>query len=479
MAMEDNPLWSRRGFLGMGVGVLGAAGLAACGDSTPKSKPPPAPEVPQELLDAAASMKGSSMGVLSQKLYSEAANAALDASIKKFADATGTKIENSLVQADAGDVVAKIDAEVKGGVARDLAFMTDSRFVAQFHSLGDLEDVTDIVTALKAKYGEPTAESKNFCVFDGKWFAIPYHFIGIGSFLRKDWMQEKGITPKEIYTWEELRDLCLEISDPAKRRFGWGMTMNRSGDANGIIEAAINAYGGSIADNDGRKVTFDSPETVQAVSFLGDIYTNPKYKPMLPPGVAAWTDSSNNENWLAGILGYTRNQFSVYADSKTKQNPVYGNTHVFADCIGPATDKPLLLGQSQGFVIFKGAKNAPLAKLLAQYMVSAPALLGVAKEAPGLALPAWEKVWDADPFFTSGDPAFPIMRKITQQSLPLSTKNGLNFPQKASAGQQAVVAAYVLTDMMQQVVQGTAPAKAVKDTHAKMVQIFTQQGLPQ
>ena len=479
MTMENNPLWSRRGFLGMGVGVIGAAGLAACGGNTPASKAPPPPEVPQELLDAAAPLKGTSMGVLSQKLYSEAANAALDRSIKKFADATGTKIENSLVQADAGDVVAKIDAEVKGGVARDLAFMTDSRFVAQFHSLGDLEDVTDVVTSLKGKYGEPTAESRNFCVFDGKWAAIPYHFIGIGSFLRKDWMQEKGIAPKEIYTWEELRDLCLAISDPSKRRFGWGMTTNRSGDANGMIEAMINAYGGSIADNEGRKVTFNSPETVQAVTVLGDIYTNPKYKPMLPPGVAAWTDSSNNENWLAGILGYTRNQFSVYADSKTKKNPVYDNTYVFADCIGPATDKPLLLGQSQGFVVFKGAKNAPLAKLLAQYMITAPALLGVAKEAPGLALPAWEKVWDADPFFTSGDPAFPIMRKITQQPLPLSTKNGLNFPQKASAGQQAVVAAYVLTDMMQQVIQGTAAAKAVQAAHAKMVQIFTQQGLPQ
>ena len=112
-------------------------------------------------------------------------------------------------------------------------------------------------------------------------------------------------------------------------------------------------------------------------------------------------------------------------------------------------------------------------------MVSAPALLGVAKDAPGLAMPAWEKVWDADPFFTSGDPAFPAMRKVTAQKLPLSTKNGLAFPQKASAGQQAVVAAYVLTDMMQQVVQGTAPAKAVTAAHAKMVQIFTQQGLPQ
>jgi multiple sugar transport system substrate-binding protein len=476
--MGNNPLWSRRGFLGMGVGVLGAAGLAACGDSsTPSTQPPP--EVPQELLDAAASLKGTSMGVLSQKLYSEAANAALDASIKKFAVATGTTIENSLVQADAGDVVAKIHAEVQGGVARDLAFMTDSRFVAQFQSLGDLQDVSGEVTALKGKYGEPSPEATNFCVFDGKWVAIPYHFIGIGSFLRKDWLQEKGIAPKEVYTWQELRDLCLEISDPAKRRFGWGMTINRSGDANGMIEAMINAYGGSVADNDGTKVKFDTPETVQAVAFLGDIYTNPKYKAMLPPGVAAWTDISNNENWLAGVLGYTRNAFSLYADSKTKKNPVYDNTHVFADCTGPATDKSLLLGQGQAFVVFKGAKNAPLAKLLAQYLVSAPALLGVAKEAPGLALPAWEKVWEADPYFTSGDPAFPLMRKIAQQPLPLSTKNGLNFPQKASAGQQAVVGAYVLTDMMQQVIQGTPPARAVQAAHAKMVQIFTQQGLPQ
>jgi len=476
--MEGNSLWTRREFLGVGAGVLGAAGLAACG-GTSDSPAPVAPEVPKELIDAAASAKGSSMGVLSQKLYSTKANEALDNSIKKFADATGTKIENSLVQADAGDVVAKIDAEVKGGVARDLAFMTDSRFVAQFQALGDLEDVTDVVQALTAKYGEPCAEAKNFCVFDGKWFAIPYHFIGIGSLLRKDWMQEKGIVPKDDYSWEEVRDLCLAISDPAKRRFGWGMTVNRSGDGNGTIEALINSYGGAIASNDGRKVTFDSPETVQAVTFLGDIYTNPKYKPMLPPGVASWTDTSNNENWLAGILGYTRNSFSIYADSKTKKNPVYANTHVFSDCIGPATDKSLLLGQSQGFVVFKGAKNPALAKLLAQYLVSAPALVGVSKEAPGLVMPAWEKVWDADPFFTAGDPAFAMLRTMSQQSLPLSTKNGLTFPQKASAGQQAVVAAYVLTDMMQQVVQGTAPAQAVTAAHAKMVKIFAQQGLPQ
>ena len=73
----ENPLWSRRGFLGMGVGVVGAAGLAACGTGSEAPSKVQA-EVPKELVDAAVPLKGSAMGMLSQKLYSSAANAALD-----------------------------------------------------------------------------------------------------------------------------------------------------------------------------------------------------------------------------------------------------------------------------------------------------------------------------------------------------------------------------------------------------------------
>jgi multiple sugar transport system substrate-binding protein len=472
----DDVVWSRRKFLGMSA--LGVLGLSACGTRQPAA-PQVDVEVPKAVLDQAAPFRGQQVRMLSQKLYSESANAALDRSVQAFAGATGTTVENSLVQGDSGDMVAKIDADVKATTPRDLAFVTDSRFVAQFQSLGDLTDVTDVVTALTAELGEPTAESKNYCVFNGRWYAIPYHFIGVGSFARKDWLQEKGIALKDFYAWEEMRDIALEISDPSRRRFGWGMTINRSGDANGIIEAIINGYGGAISSNDGAKVTFNSPQTVQAVSFLGDIYTNPKYKPMLPPGIESWTDSSNNENWLAGILGYTRNQYSVYADSKSKKNPVYDNTHPFIDCIGPATDRPLLFGQSQAFVIFKGAQNPDLAKVVAKYLVSGTPLLGVAKEATGLAMPAWAKVWDSDPFYTNGDPAFPALRKITEQPLPLKTTTGNAFPQTASPGAQASVSGYLLTDMMQQVVQGTPAAAAVADTHDRMVQIFEQQGQPQ
>src|SRR5690606_11872118 len=233
MALRTGPEWSRRKFLGMSA--LGAVGLTACGGG-----PPAAPQVevhvPQEILDAAAPYRGGSVGMLSQKLYSDAANQALDRSLQAFAEATGTTVQNDLVSGDSGDMVAKMDAEVKAGTTRDMAFMNDERFVGQLYNLGDLEDVTDVVEEMKTLYGEPATEASNFCVFDGRWYAIPYHFIAAGMFLRKDWYEEKGLPLKPYYTWEELRDYALEVSDPSQRRFGWGITINRSGDANGFIE---------------------------------------------------------------------------------------------------------------------------------------------------------------------------------------------------------------------------------------------------
>jgi multiple sugar transport system substrate-binding protein len=478
--MEEKNDLSRRTFLGMSAGVsaLGVLGLAGCG-----SGPAPAPQVdvqvPKALLDEASRLRGGSVGMLSQKLYAEAANKSLDKSLQVFAQATGTTIHNDLVSGDAGDMVAKMDAEVKAGTNRDLAFVSDRRFVGQLHNLGALTDVTDVVTEMKALYGEPATASTKFCVFDGRWFAIPYHFIASGMYLRKDWYAEKGLPLKPYYTWEELRDNALAVSDPAKRRFGWGLTVNRSGDANGFIQNVIDTYGGAIADNTGTKVVFNSPETVAAVTFIGDIYTNPKYKPMLPPGVGSWTDSSNNENWLAGILGLTLNQFSVYADSKTKKNPVYANTHVFNGATGPALDRPLAYGESNSFVVFKGAKNPDLAKLVAKFMAGGSALLGVAKEAPCLVNPSWDKVWDSDPYYTSGDPAFSALREQTRAPLPVTTKTGYAFPQAPSPGEQAALAAYLLTDMMQSVIQGARPADAVATTHSRIVQIFEQQGYRQ
>ena len=83
---------------------------------------------------------------------------------------------------------------------------------------------------------------------------------------------------------------------------------------------------------------------------------------MLPPGVESWTDTSNNEAWLAGQIGYTHNAFSVYAQSKRDNNPVYGNTVLLR--APQANNGDSRDGGNVGgwMTIFKGSKNADLAK---------------------------------------------------------------------------------------------------------------------
>lgn len=475
--IQPSSALSRRAVLGIGGGAA-LAGLVGCQTET-KPSASSSVQVEPEIVEAAAEFKGTELGILAQKQYAESANVAFNNAIDAFSKATGTKVTSSAIEGDTGDLVAKVDAAIKAGNNRDMAFVDDGRFLAAFHELGDLQDVTDVVEELRETYGEPAEEAKLNCVFDGKWYGIPYYFIGQGMFARKDWMSEKGIETKPHYTYEEMRDIALEISDPSKKRFGWGMTVNRSGDANGMIESVINAYGGSMTDNQGVKVELNSPETIDGVSFLAEIFTSDKYKSMLPPGIQSWTDSSNNENWLAGIIGVINNSFSVYADSKATENPVYEATQAFVGCTGPATEVPLAAGASQALVIFKGAKNPGLAKVLAKYLMHGSPLLGIARDSIGLVLPGWEKVWESDPFFTDGDPAFGFLKELQQTPLPHEVSTGYKFPLAPSAGRQAANQSYVLTDMMQNVLRGTAPKQAVADAHDRLVKLFEQQGVKQ
>ena len=199
----------------------------------------------------------------------------------------------------------------------------------------------------------------------------------------------------------------------------------------------------------------------------------------LPPGIESWTDSSNNENWLAGIIGVINNQFSVYADSKLTKNPVYDKTHAFIGCTGPATDKPLSAGASNALVIFKGAKNVGLAKVLAGYLMHGSALLGIARDSVGLVLPTWQKVWDSDPFYAEGDPAFKTMRDMQEEPLPHKTTTGYTFPAVPSAGRQAANQSYVLTDMMQRILRGSSVTESVQEAQQILIKLFEQQGLKQ
>ncbi|WP_202805744.1 ABC transporter substrate-binding protein [Actinopolymorpha alba] len=483
--MRNPAGFDRRRFLA-GTTWMGAAlavpALASCGGKSEPETPSQlaSAKVPEKLRAEAEALTDKSASILSQKQYFAEANKAIDRALKVFSQQTGTSIRNAEVNPDEGNFVAKQDAAVKAGNVQEMAFVTAGRFVAQLHELGDIVDVSDVVQELQDQYGPAGGTASRSLQIDGKWWGIPFYTIGGGWFVRKDWLEEKGIKQEDLKTFENARDIALEISDPAQNRYGWGVTVNRGGDANGFIQTVINSYGGAITADDGRKVVFRSPEALEAINFIADMFTNPKYKKMFPPGIMSWTDTGNNEAWLAGLIGITSNQYSLYAQSKATKNPVYDKTLPLEGFLGPATDVVLNTADLNAFVIFKGAKNPDLAKILAKYLIAGDAFLGLAKDSGGLTFPAYEKVWTSDPFYLEGDPIFKVAHTVSTKKLPLRTRTGYTFPQAASAGQNAVLQAYILTDMMGEIVQKRVGVKEAVDTaNKRIIQTFEQLGIKQ
>src|SRR3569623_2512272 len=291
-----------RGSAATGIGLLAAgSGLPVLGEDAPK------PDAP---LPVGAAGK---LTVIHRTEYFEAAQTAFRDTVTAFAKANNVELDISTTNAESfGDFLGKMTAAVKAGNPPDFAY-TSNVSISQMHLLGLLEDVTDVVDEAVKRYGGvmPGINAEKNARVDGKWAAIPYIANATGYFFRGDKLKEKGIDPASLTTYDKRREAALAISDPASKMWGWGLTTNQSGDGNGYLISVVQAFGGHYTDKTGQKVEFNSPETVAAFKWLAETYDRKgKYAAMLPPGVEAWTDTSNNEAFLAGNIGYTHNQFS-------------------------------------------------------------------------------------------------------------------------------------------------------------------------
>ncbi len=496
--MEKSDLaLNRRTFLGaVGAGALGL-GLAACGSSSPSgSSGTTAPKngssakLPDWLSAKAKSFSGRTLNVIASQQYFQTTNTDFVNTCQAFASQTGTTVNVSVLNVDTGNLVPREDAAVKAGNPPDCAFIDPSRFAAQYYQLGDIVPVNSAVNEMVTHYGQPMSINELYLKLGPSkdWYGIPFFSLINGWFARKDWLKEKGIKDSEFasgaMTLDKLRDLAVELTDTSQQRYGWGLTYNNSGDGGGTISWVLNAYGASVNDDTGTKVIFGEGKyaepTQEAINWLVQTYSNPKYTKALPPGVFGWGDPSNNEAWLAGTIAFTQNAYSLYAQSKATGNPVYNETLLFNGPTGPAVKRPLLFGSSEAFVVFKGAKEPQLAEILAQYVAYGQGFLQMVKDSVGLVLPAYDQVWHSDKYYLNGDPAFKPQYAGLTQPVPVATSTGLHFPQTASAPGQAVTSTYVLNDMLGDIVNKKATmSEAISTAQQRMKSIFEQQGFPQ
>ena len=459
---------SRRDFLRTGVGAGAGAALLSAGRLA-FAQDPTATPAPLPVGEAGK------LTVIQKTEYFQAVQDQFRQTVLDFAANRNIELDLSTANPELfGDFTAKMLAAVQAGNPPDLGYHSLS--IPQMYSLDIVEDMTDVVEELISRYGAVVPVNAAFnAQFDGRWYAVPFTSLSAAWFGRKDVFEAHGIDITTLDSWDDRREAALAVSDPANNMWGWGMTINRSGDGHGLILGVIQSYGGSFTDETGLRVTFNSPETVAAVKWLEETYTSDTYAPMRPPGVESWTDTSNNEAYLAGTVALTNNQPSVYAAAKANDNPVYANTAV----LHPPTTldgRRMEAGQSTWLTIFKGAPNIDTAKELIMTLLDPVNFTPMGQLGGGLVFPAYQNLWTDD--LIEADPVnFGVFRDIMFNP---DLFYGRSHPALPNALIDAIEAEGITSQMMANVTTGAMTAEeAVADAHDKIVQIFEEGGAPQ
>ena len=369
------------------------------------------------------------------------------------------------------DIYQKLQAQKAANQPVDVVMRDLSARILNFFQL--TRDASAQVKRAELKYGTPNGAARAGHVVEGKWIGVPFYDRTGGYWLREDKFGEAGFSVDKgsFETWEGVKEACLAVTRPNDNFYGWGMTINRSGDGESLVQNIMWQWGGALSDPTGQIVTLYSPETIDAMTWLADIYLNTANQSMLPPGVNAWNDLSNNEAYNAGILAFTSNAGTLYATGKANKNPVADNTTLVPVPTGPFGLR--LQGSAPHYHYFMaGSQNFEASVSLSEFLLTEAVQQELYNISYGYVVPAWANYWD-HPGITSNKISMSFKR-VAFNEPPFQ---GLAYRGPLTEAADAVGQESVMTDLMGEVLGGKRVDLAVRDAHLRCVQIFQSFGL--
>lgn len=466
------------------AGGLGAVAATACGPGAPAG----APITPAAAGTAAATAATGATGVaptparvngrlqvVQVQDFHPDHNAFLKKTITDYAAQQRWDIDLSDLAGFLGssDIYQKLQAQKQAGQPVDMIY---HGLAARTLNLFQLtRDVTPLANRAVQKWGRAHSTARADHVVDNKWIGLPFYTRTDGWWAREDKFAEAGIKVSDekgaaFEKWTSVLEACRAVSKPEQNFYGWGMSVNRSGDGEFVVQNIMYGWGGALADPTGQLVTLYSPETIDAMKWLSDIYKLPENARMLPPGINSWTDPSNNEAYLAGTIAFTSNAGTVYAKAVLDKNPVAEKTVFVQQPLGPFGVR---LQRSNGhyFYFMDGSKNFDAAAQLGEHLLSDEVQRTLWTTSAGYVVPAYENRWN-DPIITGN--------RISSKFKPVAFNDppfqGLSYRGPLSEAADAVGAQNVLTDMMGEIIGGKPVDAAVRDAHTRAVGIYQSLG---
>lgn len=340
------------------------------GEPVRDAEPEKAPEVkaPDEVSsgDAAGitgsdTASGKEITVWVEKIFSDDANAAVEARLKQYGTEKGVTVHVELIGAT--DIMTKLNATIEAGRnVPDIISSSTTKVLNYYPNIPCL-DVSDLVAEINgARPYLPSALEGT--QIGGIHYYVPYYSSSCMMFVRKDKMAEAGITEMPS-TWEEVFAAAEAVSDPANDFYGLGMGCgeNDDDDENTLRQYCWNE-GGYLLDVGGN-ITVDNEVVKKCVSRWAGLYA----AGVIPPDAVTWDAGGNNSSYLAGRTGIVFNAPTLYNAMKNDSQyaELLENTVVLAPPAG--ADNNVYMSYPVGYSIMNTCKDVELASDLIRYLV--------------------------------------------------------------------------------------------------------------
>ncbi|WP_417309274.1 ABC transporter substrate-binding protein [Devosia sp.] len=174
------------------------------------------------------------------------------------------------------EFMAKMTAAVVANSLPDTTMVSTER-VADLTAMGALVDLTDRINAWPQKDDFPADRWKGI-TRDGNIYGIPAFTFVDWMYYRKDWFEEAGISPPT--TFEEFTDAAIQLTDPAKGRYGFGMRGGAGGF--GYVINVMEAFGAPLIHEDGS-IYLEREPAIAALKWYTGLHTEHHVVPPSAP----------------------------------------------------------------------------------------------------------------------------------------------------------------------------------------------------
>jgi multiple sugar transport system substrate-binding protein len=369
--------------------------------------------------------------------FNQSADEYIGQMVKEFGKSKGIDAEYVVVPATV--INDRLAAAFAGNAPPD-AFMQVSQR-AQFYIANNLTAPLDDVLAEIRKVPGGIFENQIAVGRAGDTIqALPIEVDVSPMFTRKDLLDEIGRGVPA--TWEELREDAKLIQAKHPNIAGFGMTVSNANDAEGQIRNVIWSFGGKVMAEDGKTVTFDSPETRAAYQFVADMFLKDR---TIPHAALTWDDSGNNIAYQTGRAAFVINPPSVWYWMVDNDKTLLADSVMASVPKGPGPRGTIgnMVG-SWVWQVSRASKHPDYARDWLRWFYQPDHYRTVIEKVGGRWAPIYPDMLQQLPLFAS-NPAFKDFGKLAQNGFT----DGYAGPPNALSGK--VFDANILTKVLQKV----------------------------